>query len=84
MRISDSFEMKLFLGLLICCSHSMYSDGNVFSITESQMYDVVDVMCNYMKRENRHLWDAVIDCHKPVADEVNFYFITKLSTIRPT
>lgn len=63
----------------------MYSDGNVLScITESQMYDVVDVMCNYVKRENRHIWDAVIDCHQTIEDEVNFYFIIKLKLLRKT
>lgn len=70
--------MKVFLFLLICCFQQMYASASLAAflgldlgpecISLSQLYEVTEVLCG--QKDNRDLWDDVIQCHRPMTDEV--------------
>lgn len=46
-------------------------------ITRDQLKVATEILCKH-QRDNQTLWNSVIECHRPMTDEVKCYFFLKL------
>lgn len=75
-KVSAVLKMKVIFLLLVCC---LYANASFFSmfglqlgpecISLTQLYKATETMCG-LQRDNKTLWNAVIECHRPLTDEV--------------
>ncbi|XP_037036873.1 uncharacterized protein LOC119074692 isoform X2 [Bradysia coprophila] len=71
--------MKVVLFLLSCCLQQMFANASLAAflglnlgpecMTLTEIYKATEYMCSPDQRKNTDLWNAVIDCHRPMDDD---------------